>query len=180
MIDFWRHYFFSNGIFNFEIFCRLFISAILGFVIGFDRLAKRKPADIKTYTYVSISSCLITVISIYSFQMYGHIGVKVNMDPMRLAAQIVSGLGFLGAGLIIKDGMRIKGLTSAAMDFFTGSVGIGIGAGFYGIVISAVGITRIISFVGNKLERRVADTSEKKTSVKKARRNYDKNVEVSK
>lgn len=152
----------------------------MGFVIGFDRLAKRKPAGIKTYTYVSVSSCLITVISIYSFQMYGHTGVKINMDPMRLAAQIVSGLGFLGAGLIIKDGTRIKGLTSAAMIFFTGSVGIGIGAGFYGMVISAVGITRIISFVGNKLERRVADTSEKETSVKKARRNYDKNVEVSK
>lgn len=171
MNDFWRHYFFSNGIFNFEIFCRLFISAILGFVIGFDRLAKRKPAGIKTYTYVSVSSCLITVISIYSFQIYAHTGFKVNMDPMRLAAQVVSGLGFLGAGLIIKDGMRIKGLTSAAMIFFTGSVGIGIGAGFYGIVITAVGITRLISFVGDKLEKKVSEISEKKTLFNKAQRN---------
>jgi putative Mg2+ transporter-C (MgtC) family protein len=178
MTDFWRHYFFSNGIFNFEIFCRLFISAILGFVIGFDRLAKRKPAGIKTYTYVSVSSCLITVISIYSFQIYAHMGLKVNMDPIRLAAQIVSGLGFLGAGLIIKDGVRVKGLTSAAMIFFTGSVGIGIGAGFYGIVICAVGITRLISFVGNKLENRVFEIAENKIPINEEKINYVQNMEI--
>lgn len=76
------------------------------------------------------------------------------MDPMRLAAQIVSGLGFLGAGVILKDGLRVKGLTSAAMIFYVGGIGIGIGAGFYGIVIFATVVTFFITKVGNFFEER--------------------------
>src|SRR5699024_10478027 len=90
-----------------------------------------KPAGLKTYMYVAVSTTLITIVSIESVTMYSDLHPNLRMDPMRLAAQIVSGLGFLGAGVILKDGLRVKGLTSAAMIFFVGGIGIGIGAGFY-------------------------------------------------
>src|SRR5699024_1993779 len=123
-------------------------------LLGYDRTAKSKPAGIKTFTFVTVSTTLITLISILSVEMYGSSNPNNRMDPMRLAAQIVSGLGFLGAGLIMKEGFKVKGLTTAAMIFFAGGVGIGIGAGFYGIVIFAVLITFITSITGNYIENK--------------------------
>ena len=75
---------------------------------------------------------------IVSVEKFGLMNEAVRTDPLRLAAQIVSGLGFLGAGVILKTGLQIKGLTSAAMILFVGGVGIGIGAGFYDVVIFAI------------------------------------------
>lgn len=137
---------------QFEMYFRILISACLGFIIGWDRSSKSKPAGIKTYTYVSVASTLITLVSIYSVELYGTTDNKTMMDPMRLAAQIVTGLGFLGAGVILKNGLQVRGLTSAAMILFVGAVGIGIGAGFYGIVIFSVITTLVIAKVGNLLE----------------------------
>lgn len=137
-----------------EIYMRILISALLGMLLGYDRTSKSKPAGIKTFTFVTVSTTLITIISILSVEMYGSSNQNNRMDPMRLAAQIVSGLGFLGAGLIMKEGFKVKGLTTAAMIFFAGGVGIGIGAGFYGIVIFAVVITFITSITGNYIENK--------------------------
>ncbi|MBU9713815.1 MgtC/SapB family protein [Evansella tamaricis] len=135
-----------------EIYFRILLSAIIGFVIGLDRTTKNKPAGLKTYMYVAVACTLITIISIYSVERYGSQQEGTVMDPMRLAAQIVTGLGFIGAGLILKDGLQVKGLTSAAMIFFVGGVGIGIGAGFYSVVIFAVIITLLIAKIGNVIE----------------------------
>lgn len=139
---------------NIEIYVRILVSALLGMFIGWDRTSKNKPAGLKTFTYVSVSCTLITLVSIYSAEYYGLSNPNNRMDPMRLAAQIVTGLGFLGAGLIMKDGLRVKGLTSAAMIFFAGGVGIGIGAGFYGMVFFTVIITFLLTKVSNVIERR--------------------------
>lgn len=136
---------------QYEIYCRLLLSAIIGFIIGWDRSSKNKPAGLKTYTYVCVASTLITIVSIYSIDMY-KTDLITRVDPMRLAAQIVSGLGFLGAGLILKTDVQIKGLTSAAMIFFTGGVGIAIGAGFYGFVIFSVIIAFLFAKLGSLLE----------------------------
>lgn len=137
-----------------EWFVRLFISAVIGFLIGWDRESKSKPAGLKTYMYVCTASTLITLISIYSVEKYGTMHERIMMDPMRLTAQIVAGLGFLGAGVILKDGFQVKGLTSAAMILFAGGAGIGIGAGFYEIVIFAVVLSMIMAKLGNLLEKR--------------------------
>jgi putative Mg2+ transporter-C (MgtC) family protein len=137
--------------FDYELYLRIFVSGLLGFIIGWDRSRKSKPAGIKTYTYVSVACTLITLVSIYAVQKYS-IPDRTMMDPMRLSAQIVTGLGFLGAGVIIKSGVHVKGLTSAAMIFFAGGVGIGIGVGFYGIVIFSIVITFILAELGNRLE----------------------------
>ncbi|WP_042355544.1 MgtC/SapB family protein [Bacillus rubiinfantis] len=137
---------------NVEVYFRLLVSALLGMFIGWDRSAKNKPAGLKTFTYVSVSCTLITIVSIYSAEVFGDSNINNRMDPMRLTAQIVSGLGFLGAGLILKDGLQVKGLTSAAMVFFAGGVGIGIGAGFYGIVIASVLLTFLLAKIGQLIE----------------------------
>jgi putative Mg2+ transporter-C (MgtC) family protein len=156
--------FFEEHLFkNIEIYMRLVISALLGMFIGWDRSAKNKPAGLKTFTFVSVSCTLITIISIYSAEVFGSSNVNNRMDPMRLTAQIVSGLGFLGAGLILKDGLRVKGLTSAAMIFFAGGVGIGIGSGFYGIVFAAVFIT----FISTKISQVIEDKQSKEEKHKK-------------
>ncbi|RBP03870.1 MgtC/SapB family protein [Rossellomorea aquimaris] len=141
---FWQH----------DIYFRIVVSAILGFIIGWDRSAKNKPAGLKTYTYVSVACTLITIVSIEGADMLSEPDSGKMMDPLRLAAQIVSGLGFLGAGVILKDGLRVKGLTSAAMIFYVGGIGIGIGAGFYSIVIFATFVTFIMSRIGNFFEER--------------------------
>jgi len=137
-----------------EMYLRIILSIVLGFIIGWDREAKRKPAGIKTYMYVCAASALITLISIYSVEKYGLISQRIMMDPLRLAAQVVAGLGFLGAGVILKDGLQVKGLTSAAMILFVGAVGIGIGAGFYTLVIFTVAMSMIIAKIGYVIEHR--------------------------
>lgn len=137
-----------------EIYLRILISGILGLFIGWERSNKKKPAGLKTYMYVSVACSLITIVSIYSTRAYAQPDSGTMMDPMRLAAQIVSGLGFLGAGVILKDGLHIKGLTSAAMIFFVGGVGIGIGAGFYGIVIFSSFLAFVLARFSAYIENR--------------------------
>jgi len=137
----------------YEIYIRILISAVLGFIIGWDREAKSKPAGLKTYMYVCSASAIITIISINSVRVYSLSYDNTMMDPMRLAAQIVTGLGFIGAGLIIKDGVKVKGLTSAAMILFAGGVGIGIGAGFYGFVIFTVAVCMLMARIANVIEQ---------------------------
>ncbi|MFJ5760284.1 MgtC/SapB family protein [Neobacillus sp. NPDC093182] len=144
----------ENFLKNFEVYMRLIISALLGMFIGWDRSAKNKPAGLKTFTYVSVSCTLITLVSIYSAEVFGSSNINNRMDPMRLTAQIVSGLGFLGAGLILKDGLQVKGLTSAAMVFYAGGVGIGIGAGFYGFVLVSVLITFLLAKLSHIIEQK--------------------------
>jgi|SRR5690554_3232620 len=139
---------------HYEMYVRVAVSALLGFIIGWDRGSKSKPAGLKTYMYVSVASTLITLVSIHSVIHYSHLSDRIMMDPMRLTAQIVSGLGFLGAGVILKNGLQVRGLTSAAMILFVGGVGIGIGAGFYGLVLFSVIISMVMAKIGNTIEKR--------------------------
>nr|WP_027414550.1 MgtC/SapB family protein [Aneurinibacillus terranovensis] len=136
-----------------EMYIRLLLSAIFGFAIGLERSSKSKPAGIKTYSFVCVASTLLTLVSIYAVQLYSIPG-HTTMDPMRLAAQIVSGLGFLGAGLIIHQGQSIHGLTSAAMIFFAGGIGIAVGAGFYGMTAFSMVVMYTILRLGERFEKK--------------------------
>lgn len=112
-------------------FAKLFISLFLGVFIGLDRQLKNKPLGVKTSMVISVASCLITIVSIQSVTKYSLPG-HTNMDPMRLAAQIVSGVGFLGAGVILRRSNDvISGLTTASMVWAASALGIAVGAGFY-------------------------------------------------
>jgi len=125
---------------NLEILIKLGISAILGMIIGLERELKRKPVGLKTSLVISIVSCLLTLVSIESAYKFPHNEqINITMDPLRLAAQIVSGIGFLGAGVILRRGNdSISGLTTAALIWGAAGVGIAVGAGYYWESIAGV------------------------------------------
>jgi putative Mg2+ transporter-C (MgtC) family protein len=114
-----------------EALVKLLIALLFGLFIGIDRQLKQKPLGIRTSMVISIASCLVTIVSIHAFEKFSGPD-HPNMDPMRLAAQIVSGIGFLGAGVILRrGGDAISGLTSAALIWTASGIGIAVGAGFY-------------------------------------------------
>ncbi|MET3697149.1 putative Mg2+ transporter-C (MgtC) family protein [Bacillus oleivorans] len=129
-----------EGWMRLDIVIKLGVSAILGLAIGLERELKRKPVGLKTSLVISIVSCLLTIISIETtYIVPSRPDVNVTMDPLRLAAQIVSGIGFLGAGVILRrNNDSILGLTTAAMIWGAAGIGITVGAGFYFAAIAGV------------------------------------------
>jgi putative Mg2+ transporter-C (MgtC) family protein len=129
---------------DYDILIKLGISAIFGLIIGLERELKRKPVGLKTSLVISVVSCLLTIVSIESAYMFPNSDdVRITMDPLRLAAQIVSGIGFLGAGVILRRGNdSISGLTTAAMIWGAAGIGIAVGAGFF--IEAFVGVTLLI------------------------------------
>jgi putative Mg2+ transporter-C (MgtC) family protein len=129
-----------NWMVDYHILMKLVISAVLGLIIGLERELKRKPVGLKTSLVISIVSCLLTIVSCESAYVFpGSHDVKIQMDPLRLAAQIVSGIGFLGAGVILRRGNdSISGLTTAAIIWGAAGIGIAVGAGFYIEAIAGV------------------------------------------
>ena len=118
-----------------DLSIRLLVAAALGLAIGFEREIHGHPAGLRTHMLVALGSALFTVLSIHGF--LGTSGAPV--DSTRIAAQIVSGIGFLGAGAILKDGIVVRGLTTAASLWATSAVGMAAGAGEYLIgVVAAV------------------------------------------
>ncbi len=115
------------------VLIKLCAALFSGFLIGIDRQIKHKPLGLKTSMVICIASCLITIVSVEAYLHFSTAeGSNPNMDPMRLAAQIVSGVGFLGAGVILRRSNDvISGLTTAAMIWAASGIGIAIGAGFY-------------------------------------------------
>lgn len=114
----------------YEIVFRLFLAIVLSGIIGFERELHGRPAGLRTHVLVSVGAALVMLISIDGFGGSG--------DPARLAAQVVSGIGFLGAGAIIRDGGDIKGITTAATLWIGGMIGLACGNGYY---IGAVATT---------------------------------------
>ncbi len=123
-----------------ELFLRLVLACILGGVIGYERQSRRKSAGLRTNVLVCLGSCLIMVLS---EALYQNVEGRTNADPARLAAQVVSGIGFLGAGAIMKEGLSVTGLTTAACLWVVAGVGLAVGCGFY----SGALITTALVFV---------------------------------
>jgi putative Mg2+ transporter-C (MgtC) family protein len=113
-----------------HILLRLGVAAVLGGAIGFERELRERGAGLRTHTVVSVGSALFTLVSAYAFA-----GARV--DPTRIAAQIVSGIGFLGAGAIIRQGLSVRGLTTAATLWLVAAIGMASGAGYYDAAIIA-------------------------------------------
>lgn len=125
-----------------EMLVRLFIAALLGLTMGIERELKRKSLGLKTILVISIVSCLLTIVSIQSSYLFpATTFAEIRMDPMRLAAQIVSGVGFLGAGVILrKEDDTVSGLTTAAIVWGAAGIGIATGAGFYAEAVIGVAL----------------------------------------
>ena len=112
----------------------ILVSVVLGFAIGYERKLRYKEAGIRTHTIVCVGSALIMVVSKYGF------GDSADADAARVAAQIVSGIGFLGAGIIVYRKHEIRGLTTAAGVWATSGVGMAAGAGLYIVAAGAAAI----------------------------------------
>ena len=120
-----------------ELFFRLTLSCILGGIIGYERQSRRKSAGLRTNVLVCLGSCLIMVLS---EALYFNVEGRTNADPARLAAQVVSGIGFLGAGAIMKEGLTVTGLTTAACIWAVSGVGLAVGAGYYSGALFTTGL----------------------------------------
>jgi putative Mg2+ transporter-C (MgtC) family protein len=124
-----------------DLSIRLLVAALLGALIGLEREIHQHPAGMRTHLLVSLGSAVFTEMSSVGFGQIVHAGQATNVDPTRIAAQIVSGIGFLGAGAIIKYGTSIRGLTTAASLWVTASIGLAIGGGEYLIGIVGAALT---------------------------------------
>lgn len=140
--------------FTIEVLIKLIVAATLSLIIGIERELKKKPVGLKTSMVIATFSCLLTIISIETaYSTPPRDDINITMDPLRLAAQIVSGIGFLGAGVILRKGNdSITGLTTAAMIWGAAGIGIAVGAGFYieafaTVVIVVIGIEIIAPFL---------------------------------
>ncbi len=112
-----------------QVASRLFLAAVLGGVIGFERQKHNKRiAGLRTHILVTVGSALIMLVSLYIFETYAG---RANVDPSRIAAGVVTGIGFLGAGTIIRSGENVQGLTTAASLWTVSGIGLAVGCGFY-------------------------------------------------
>ena len=123
-----------------DFILRLFVAGILGAVVGLDREYRAKEAGYRTHFLVSLGSALIMVVSQYGFQDV-ILENSVSLDPSRVAAQVVSGIGFIGAGTIIIQKQFVRGLTTAAGIWATAGIGLAVGSGMYGLGIAATLLT---------------------------------------
>jgi putative Mg2+ transporter-C (MgtC) family protein len=122
-----------------HVLLRLAVAAGLGGAVGFERELRERQAGLRTHLVVSVGAALFTLVSAYGFRDVLEQG-QVVADPTRIAAQIVSGIGFLGAGAIIRQGLSVRGLTTAATLWLVAAIGMASGAGYYdGAVIATLG-----------------------------------------
>jgi len=135
--------------FEIELLSRLLLAALLGGIIGAERERLNRGAGLRTHALVSTASALAMIVSAYGFMQVLSAG-RIVLDPSRVAAQVISGVGFLGAGIIIFRRNAVRGLTTAASIWAVAAIGLAAGSGLY---IAAVGATFILSFILTVLKK---------------------------
>jgi putative Mg2+ transporter-C (MgtC) family protein len=129
-----------------ELIERLCLAAALGAVLGLEREWRQKYAGLRTNILIAIGAALFTVMSI-------DLSASAGGDPTRVASQIVTGIGFLGAGAIMRTGVGIRGLTTASMIWVNAAIGVAVGGGEYRLAIIATGVTLVVLVVLTPVER---------------------------
>lgn len=137
---------------NLLIALNLFGALLLGMVVGYERAFHGRAAGLRTYGLVCMASCALTVFVGYSHAWFGGVGSPVSPDPTRVVQGVVSGIGFLCAGVIMKDGLSINGLTTAASLWASAAIGILIGVGFYGAAIALAGLELLSMTLGRAIQ----------------------------
>lgn len=135
-----------------QVVVRLILSALLSGFIGVERQLHRRAAGLRTHILVCVGSTLIMLTSIYIFDIYKEIA---PVDPARIAAGVITGIGFLGAGTIIRYGEEIRGLTTAASLWVVAAVGLAVGCGFYSAAVAASILVLISLLLLRRLENKI-------------------------
>ena len=134
---------------------RLLLTAFLGGIIGLERSAGDRPAGLRTHVLVATGSALLMIVSIYGID--GH---PLNRDPSRIASQVVTGVGFLGAGTILHEGLTVKGLTTAASVWMVSAIGLTVGCGMLGLGVVATIVSLITLMAIRGIEKKVLPSGE--------------------
>ena len=129
-----------------QITLRLAVALGLGALVGLERELQRQEAGFRTHAVVSLGAAIFTVVSAYAF-------TGIGTDPTRIAAQVVSGIGFIGAGTIIQARGGVKGLTTAASLWAVAGVGMAAGAGLYGVAVSGTVLMLVVLFLFDRIEK---------------------------
>ncbi len=132
-----------------QIIIRLALATVLSGLIGIERQVHRRTAGLRTHILVSLGSCLIMLTSLYVFDIYKDI---VPLDPARIASGVITGIGFLGAGTIIRERQEVKGLTTAASLWVVAGIGLAVGIGFYNAAVYTTALTLIVLFLLRYIE----------------------------
>lgn len=142
------------GSYELAILVKLLLAACAGAIIGFEREKHGRPAGLRTHLLVTVGSCLMMIVSEGFHLKYGSFNAEssVRLDPARTAAQIIAGIGFLGAGVILKEGINVRGLTTAASLWVAAGLGMAFGMGLYGPGSMATLIALFSLFFLKKLE----------------------------
>ncbi|MFH1459628.1 MAG: MgtC/SapB family protein [Candidatus Omnitrophota bacterium] len=141
-----------------QITMRLLLAAILSGIIGYERELHGRAAGLRTTILVGVGSCLIMITSMNLFEIYRGVA---NVDPSRIAAQVVSGIGFLGAGTILRFRASVKGLTTAAGLWAVAGIGLAVGSGFYLPALLTTSIIFIVLATLSRLERKIKKSVDK-------------------
>jgi putative Mg2+ transporter-C (MgtC) family protein len=127
-----------------DVALRLVAAAALTGAVGLERELRERAAGLRTHMLVGVGSALFTLVSAYGFNAFLHSGANVvRADPSRIAAQIVTGIGFLGAGAIIRQGFSIRGLTTAAGLWVAAAIGMAVGAGYWAAALIGTGVVLV-------------------------------------
>jgi putative Mg2+ transporter-C (MgtC) family protein len=139
---------------NLTLVINMLGALLLGLLVGYERSYHGRAAGMRTYGMVCMASCALTVLCIYPQHWLGDHSLS-SVDPTRVIQGVVTGIGFLGAGLIMKDGMSISGLTTAASIWASSAIGVLVGVGFYGAAVLLSLISAGLMMWGAKLEARL-------------------------
>ena len=137
------------------ILARLLLASLLGGVIGLEREIHGRPAGFRTHLLVSLGSCLFSITSVAFYQLYGNFSgeLPIGTDPGRIAAQVVTGIGFLGAGAIIREQSSIRGLTTAACLWVAAALGVACGIGLFYLAICVTSVALISLLLLKQVEK---------------------------
>ena len=153
-----------NNVFDISLVIRVLSSVLLGFAIGLEREMTNKYAGLRTNILVCLGACLFTIISIYGFPEVSVTGDELGTrDTARVAAQVVTGSGFIGGGTVLRHGATVFGLTTAATLWVSASIGMACGAGMYGLAITATILSIIVLVSVRLFEKNVLVSSTKNT-----------------
>ena len=136
-----------------HVVLRLGCAMLVGIVIGLEREYTHRPAGLRTHILVALGACVVSVLGEMLFLQYAQMGA--TPDPARLSAQVITGVGFLGAGTIMKEGVNVKGLTTAASVWAVACLGIAAGFGFYSVALTGMLFTLITLTVFEALQRKL-------------------------